>query len=358
MSFNKVRYRSGNQTFSNKALAFEHHFKYDTEKVMFEFAHASFDTCDFAVEPQESFDELCKQRALQIRDSTPYLAVAYSGGSDSNHLIDCFVRNNIKIDEIVMLKDNILTSTNLPHPQNWEIDNHAIPYIKSLNLDCKITVYDVTITESELENFLNYDSQFLFNRHDSYDVTIINWLKFQKDRPDLIFTCGSTEPRVGYDNKVDKYYSFLYDTDNLRFRTHITSDFMPFYTDPAFPKLHIKQCHIMKNFFREHGHDGYIEGSENTLQPYKELAIKLTRYNSFDTSSSPYFVKRKESIDQGNFLKKLMADFKTKTWLTYLSRINPNLAEMYVTSMKQTIDNFPIYALPVGVPIYKKKYLE
>ena len=358
MSFNKVRYRSGDQTFSNKILAFEHHFKYHTEKVMFEFAHASFDTCNFTVEPQESFDELCKQRALQIRDSTPYLAIAYSGGSDSNHIVDCFVRNNIKIDEIIMLRDKILTATNLPHPQNWEIENHAIPYIKSLGLDCKISVTDIEASEEELISYFNFDSQFMYNRLTEYDVSIINWFKFADMYPDLVFTCGSTEPRVGFDKTVNKYYSFLYDTDNLRFRTHIKSNFMPFYTDPAFPKLHIKQCHIMKNFFREHGHDGYIEGSENTTQLYKELVIKLTRYNSFDTSSSPFFVKRKQSMEEENFVKVMLSDRKTKTWVEYLSKICPHLLDMYITSMKQTIDNFPIYALPVGVPIYKKKYLE
>ena len=61
MSENKVRYRSGNLTFNNKVLAFEHHYAYNTDKVSFEFANGTFDTCDFSQEPTESFDELCKQ---------------------------------------------------------------------------------------------------------------------------------------------------------------------------------------------------------------------------------------------------------------------------------------------------------
>lgn len=359
MSENKVRYRSGNLTFNNKVLAFEHHYAYNTDKVSFEFANGTFDTCDFSQEPTESFDELCKQRALQIRDSTSYLAIMLSGGSDSNHLLDCFVRNNIKIDEIVMLRDGIHKISNQPHPQNWEIDNLAIPFVKNLNPNCKITIHDTSTDLKDLETFLDYDSQFLYNRTDGYDATIINWLKFQKLRPELTFTCGSGEPLIGYDVEADKYYSVLYDTNNLRWRTHITSNFMPFYVDPMFPKLHIKQCHMIKNYFRENGHEDYIKDDESYLPSYKDISIRLTRYNSIDTSVSPFYYKRKQSKEEGlNFAQRLLAEIKVKSWIDYLNNMDPSLVHMYVDSLKQTIDNFPLYALPVGVPIYKKKYLE
>lgn len=358
MSPNKVRYRSGDSTFHTKVLAYEHHYKYDTKEVTFEFANGSFYDHDFTKEPNESFDELCKQRALQIRDSTPYLALTYSGGSDSNHLLDCFVRNKIRIDEIIMLKDGIMKAPNhIPHIQNWEIDNHAIPYLKTLDLPgTKITERWSYADEEELLTFLDHDSQFLHNRMSGYAVHIMGWIKFAMEHQDLVFTCGSTEPRIGYDASVDKYYSMLYDTDNLGYRANFTS-FMPFYTDPMFAKLHIKQCHLMKNYFREFGHEGMIIGSESTTQKYKELVIKLTRYNSFDTSDSPFFVKRAQTVEE-KFPIKMMGDAKTRNWINYLNKARPDFLQAMVSSMQQTIDNFPVYALPTGVPVYKKLYLE
>lgn len=113
----------------------------------------------------------------------------------------------------------------------------------------------------------------------------------------------------------------------------------------------------MKNYFREFGHEGMIIGSESTTQKYKELVIKLTRYNSFDTSDSPFFVKRAQSIEE-KLPMRMMGDTKTKNWINYLNKVRPDFLQTMVSSMQQTIDNFPVYALPTGVPVYKKLYLE
>lgn len=47
-----------------------------------------------------SLDELYIQRAKQLREQYDYLILGYSGGSDSDNILQIFLDNNIKIDEL------------------------------------------------------------------------------------------------------------------------------------------------------------------------------------------------------------------------------------------------------------------
>lgn len=55
---------------------------------------------DWTKEPTESLNELYRQRAQQIRDKYDYVVVWYSGGADSWCVLDSFISNGIKVDEI------------------------------------------------------------------------------------------------------------------------------------------------------------------------------------------------------------------------------------------------------------------
>jgi hypothetical protein len=52
------------------------------------------------VEPEESLDDLYRQRAQDLRDQYDYIRIEASGGSDSTNVIFSFLLNNIHLDEI------------------------------------------------------------------------------------------------------------------------------------------------------------------------------------------------------------------------------------------------------------------
>ena len=71
-----------------------------------------------------------RTRALQLRDTYPYIKFWFSGGNDSTTALNVFLKNNIHIDEIITYKfapDN--NSTNLG---DYEIDTYDIPYLREL----------------------------------------------------------------------------------------------------------------------------------------------------------------------------------------------------------------------------------
>lgn len=55
------------------------------------------------MEPPESLGELYRQRAQSLRDKYDYLVLWYSGGADSQNILDTFLDNDIKLDEVASL---------------------------------------------------------------------------------------------------------------------------------------------------------------------------------------------------------------------------------------------------------------
>ena len=73
----------------------------NTAKISFEgFSPEFFSNKYWKQEPKESYEELLKQRCLQLRDTYSYIRVMFSGGADSTTMLNVFLRNGIHIDEI------------------------------------------------------------------------------------------------------------------------------------------------------------------------------------------------------------------------------------------------------------------
>src|ERR1035437_309008 len=124
--------------------------------IHFHFFDDEFNSVDWSTEPDESLEELYLQRALQLRGTYDYLMLAFSGGSDSTQILDTFLNNNIKIDEIVLynaveLVDKLRPYFNGvdPAPQNviFEYSEVVLPRIKKIaqtHPNIKITSIDYT----------------------------------------------------------------------------------------------------------------------------------------------------------------------------------------------------------------------
>ena len=63
-----------------------------------------YNNYDFTIEPKLSLEELCKQKALQLREENDKIVIWYSGGCDSHYVLNTFLQNKIPVDEIVMVK--------------------------------------------------------------------------------------------------------------------------------------------------------------------------------------------------------------------------------------------------------------
>ena len=122
--------------------------------ITFHFGDSIFSKIDWSKSLDDiSIDSLYKLRATQLREKYDYLAVAFSGGSDSTQILQTFLKNNIFIDEIVCvnydkLADSVDSSNfqkNKDLQQILEFRYAAMPILKKFkDTKTKISIIDST----------------------------------------------------------------------------------------------------------------------------------------------------------------------------------------------------------------------
>jgi hypothetical protein len=95
-------YQVGNEIFNHKILALQ----CSTAKklpVQWIFNNKVYDNLDWKTSNGISLPEMYRLRAEQLRQKYQYLILCWSGGADSTTILDTFLKNNIVLDEIVIL---------------------------------------------------------------------------------------------------------------------------------------------------------------------------------------------------------------------------------------------------------------
>jgi hypothetical protein len=65
-----------------------------------EFNESYYDQIDWSVEPELSIGELYARRARELREKYDHLILHFSGGNDSGQILETFMLNDVKLDEI------------------------------------------------------------------------------------------------------------------------------------------------------------------------------------------------------------------------------------------------------------------
>jgi hypothetical protein len=215
---------------------------------------------DWTQEPAESLDELYRQRAQQIRDSYDYVVVWYSGGADSWCVLDSFIKNDIKVDEIAHFscydadgdKHSVL---------NEEIFYTAIPKTQKIlekYPDIKQRVVDISqmIDDLYVRPDVKYD--FIYNIKGiasanslgrSYIREYVNdYKKIIDSGKRMCFIWGSEKPRLKQVNgKWEHWFIDVFSETNLRLQSMADLGYFDewFFWAPDTAAIVAKQSHIL-----------------------------------------------------------------------------------------------------------------
>lgn len=262
-------YQVGNKIFRNRISAILESSSNPCHQVTWHFNDDTFSLHDWTKEPLSDVEELYKIRAWQLRNNYDYLVLQWSGGSDSTNILTTFLKNKIKLNEILIHWPRAITK-NLYSPcntnfssDNWwsEWDFVIVPGIKwimSNYPEIKITIDDwsdvaINYTTNAKDDWCldrNLLSPLAHHRFKNLDKI------FDKHKKTAIIN-GLDKPRLMY--KQDTYYCYFVDTANVI--QHVI--YLPwienldvkrelFYWSPDCVHLIIKQCHILKRFFSSH----------------------------------------------------------------------------------------------------------
>lgn len=293
-------YTVGNQKFYSKFSAVEHSDKTGVD-VKWNFNEDVFDLYDWSKEPIESLPELYARRAKQLREKYDYLILWFSSGADSMNILDTFIDNDIKLDELVSYVNYEATGDKFNH-LNSEVYNRAIPkyeMAKQFQPHLKFTLMDQCqrIVDVFSDKSAKFDWIYQVNNlanpgcaaRQHAKLYHSEWRSLIDSGKKVGFIFGIDKPKVAGIN--GKYY-IRFSDNSIDCTTFLNvqlnrspGDFDEFfYWSPDLPELMIKQGHVVKNFLKNANKftDGLVDqklGTCSTIIDGKTYWITLDKLN-------------------------------------------------------------------------------
>lgn len=235
---------------------------------------------DWTVEPSETFDELLIERCQQLRQKYPYLTLYFSGGADSETMVQAFIKAKIDPDEIVV--NNIIIAKDNPL-KDIDLAIQKIKIYQTLLPKTKITIN--TLERDFLIKFLHHKEIF----SSSFNGSIGNYRRLTNNVlqelgyygknlniPSSGHIFAELKPAIYCDDK-GYYIRFMHSISASQY-----ADW--FFTTLDLPKLHIKQAHLVKNYLKSNYPN--IRGNISDTSIYRDKIIDACRYK-FDGRFQP-----------------------------------------------------------------------
>lgn len=153
--------------------------------------------------------DLYKLRAQQIRDNYDYLVLYFSGGVDSATILDTFLENNIRLDEICVKWPKTVLGSSIYTPNNtdtsatnmlseWDFAiKPKLDYVRAKYPEIKITIIDWT----ETINSVKIDYSLLLKQN--HNFSLANFTNNESVSPDSI-SLENNGKKVGHIYGADK----------------------------------------------------------------------------------------------------------------------------------------------------------
>jgi hypothetical protein len=260
-------YTVGEKIFFSKNLAYNEVLA-SKKRIEYHFNDHIFDKYDWTHEPESevSIEEFYRRRAQQIRDEYDYVILQYSGGPDSTNILKTFLKNKIKLDEIVNFNSYNSTSVVEGTIHNADYVYNVKPILEKLlkeNTQTKVTIVDeIEMTKKIWDDVYfkdYYELLFSSGTFPSFWMMRGIWVNYIPH----IFDMVSSGKKVGVVMGVDKptlrihdkkYYTVFNDimSCDITMSMHNCTELNPtniiefFYHTPKFPELIIKQVHLLK----------------------------------------------------------------------------------------------------------------
>jgi hypothetical protein len=294
-------YTVNNQIYVNKAEAL---YASKGNPVTWNYNDTIFSALDWTKRPTGTLKDLYKERAQQLRDKYDYLVINFSGGADSWNVLNAFLSNNIKIDEIFTRwaraerKYRDANNVNISEENlGSEFEYAVLPVleqIKKTHPEINIVINDYSdgftkeFEERQMLQSNQYQmmpSPFRFTRKSEFELIA------EKHNKSVGIVYGCDKIRCCVIN--GDFYSYFLDCiggNNL----DPSRTFEVFYWSTEFPQLPILQAHEIKDYLKESINDkslGFAKDLEenqslqyNRFQSYRDLYIKIC-YPEYDNNT-------------------------------------------------------------------------
>jgi hypothetical protein len=362
-----IYYQVGDFKTSNKLQAIEHAGG-NMNKIFLYFADDVHAQYDWTKEPKGSINDLIDRRVRELRARHRYVCLWYSGGYDSQTILESFLRTGSRIDEVLVFGRPWLKT-----PYSFNIEQHdTVHYINTVkNLHqpwMKITMVDYD-PDCTFNFYKKHGADWIYHDAGHFPwfskTSRANTQKYQKEFMNLnevfgrVDIEGPDKPHV--DLRDGKWYVQVPDKA-LTF--HMDIDHELFYLSPEATEIYIKQAWLVIKWFEslpDCSHEFVHKVQSNHAQWYAAWNRGFGRadaINRFEATGQfkQFFgsgIETPESTELSTYASKAHENaFKNwRTGLTYLSNKHSG-----IWSKEQ---GFPaILSKPIYVKDYTPRYLE
>ena len=291
-------------------------------KVNWHFNDIVFKTYNWENEPQLSLDQLYDLRAKQLRDTYDYIILSYSGGSDSQNIVESFIRQGLHLDEIIvntMEKANYkytIIDPNNKDPRNAAAEHYlqTIPRLKEIEKrspKTKITILDMS--DYLFESWLSAgDASWIMDKKEGLNplnVTRFNYIHFDETRKKfdrskkLALVLGIEKPRTFIHSNGDFYIRFNDRSTNIiTIENHIkeydNSTVEYFYWAPESIDILCKQAHVIKKWLELNPNkQQYWYGKNMTADLFRTMHERELRPILYSTWDNSWYQADKATLD-------------------------------------------------------------
>lgn len=265
-----------------KILATKQSFRYY-------FYEDQYDQLDWTQEPNMSWDAMCANKLLLLRQKYQRLSLFYSAGRDSHMILKQFYRTGIPLDEIICNRAPTVDN------RIFELENYILPQVREFKQRYPTTeVKFVNIEQHSFEQYFNEGwayNPYQCLRMNLYVPTDFGYYVKQYLDPDPChgYIVGVDKPRLMIeDNKV---YSVVIDKNMEPFYTDLPNLEL-FFFSPDYPELHLKQAWMMLNYLETNYADQlnsdfvnrFCSGLNSEPWWYDQLCLSCGRGTAFDLS--------------------------------------------------------------------------
>jgi hypothetical protein len=337
----KGLYKVGDRAFANKLEAcLALNSIPGNHQVHWDYHDTVYKSAPWQHEPPVSIDELYKQRALQLREQYDHLVLFYSGGADSHTILQTFINNNIKIDEVFVygaFKAEEKVIANLgwskePGYYTREVISITKPVLQELQKrqNFKITIWDWT--DKTLEALENPNWFWDVGTRYAPDAIPRQYLheafrhndRFEGKGKKVAFIFGVDKPRLFRDDH-SVYFAFI-DTmlttavgNNADINGRYWENDEYFYWTPNLPEIVVKQAHLIYNFLKRTNRIGELNHIKNLASFHAADYYKMIHpliYPNWDTNT--WQIKKSTSTVKDEFGKwffDLAPEESKKNWI-------------------------------------------
>lgn len=263
-----IGWRVGNTMYSNKWHAIMAYHNRPSDYSLYYYDHV-WDQVDWSHEPEQPLKTLEIDHCKFLRNKYHTIALAYSGGVDSNTMLHRFIAAGVHIDYILCFSavnsGTHVSSTEPSTAIRYLLQNqHLYPNTKLVFTDEKLPTLEKMKNTNTIFDFTGDISAINFQlNHIPYGGSTFQRLK--REYPNLFgqfednngcVVVGSNKPMV-HRNSQGFWFTLLDSQDDcIEYYHHCDSNQRPqlleFFWTGSNPLLQIKQCHMVKQWMKAH----------------------------------------------------------------------------------------------------------